>query len=208
MIYRGGSRVSNADCITAIRDEYFVTGHDDGVLSLWLRDKKRAVVSVSHAHGFCASAAGGGASASAGGASDHLARGIVSCASLGGSDLAATGSNDGYLRLWKVSTGEKASDRGLENIGKVPLFGYINDIAIGPKGRFCVAAVGQEPRLGRWDRVAGAKNRFAIVQLTDAVDETHDDDDDDDDDANGGESDGAKEDSSNDSDAESMSSSD
>lgn len=46
------------------------------------------------------------------------------------------------------------------------MIGYINDIAIGPKARFCVAAVGQEPRLGRWDRVPGAKNRVAIVQLS------------------------------------------
>lgn len=41
----------------------------------------------------------------------------------------------------------------------------MNDIAIGPQGKFCVAALGQEPRLGRWDRVPRAKNRFAIIQL-------------------------------------------
>ena len=65
-----------------------------------------------------------------------------------------------------MSTGERASDRKLDSIGKIPLIGYINDIAIGPKARFCFAAVGQEPRLGRWDRVPGAKNRVAIVQLS------------------------------------------
>lgn len=65
----------------------------------------------------------------------------------------------------QVSTGERSSDRGLEAIGNIPLFGYINDLAIGPKGRFCIAAVGQEPRLGRWDRIPLSKNRFAIVQL-------------------------------------------
>ena len=37
---------------------------------------------------------------------------------------------------------------------------------MGPGGKFCVAAVGQEHRLGRWDRVPRAKNRFAIIQLT------------------------------------------
>jgi len=149
MIYRGGSKVSNADCITAIKDDYFLTGHDDGVLSFWLKDKKRAIMTIPEAHGMHGS----------------LPRGIVSCASLGGSNFAATGSNDGYLRLWQVSTGDKAADRGLEAICKIPLFGYINDIAIGPKARFCVAAVGQEPRLGRWERIAKSKNRFAIIQL-------------------------------------------
>ena len=47
----------------------------------------------------------------------------------------------------------------------VPIHGHINSIAMGPGGKFCVAAVGQEPRLGRWDRVLRAKNRFAIIQL-------------------------------------------
>jgi hypothetical protein len=54
----------------------------------------------------------------------------------------------------------------LEPIGAVPLHGYINDIAIGPKAKFCVVALGQEPRLGRWNRVAKAKNRLAIVKLS------------------------------------------
>ena len=45
------------------------------------------------------------------------------------------------------------------------MHGHINSIAMGPGGKFCVAAIGQEPRLGRWDRVPRAKNRFAIVRL-------------------------------------------
>lgn len=47
----------------------------------------------------------------------------------------------------------------------VPIHGHINSIAMGPGGKFAVAAVGQEPRMGRWDRVPRAKNRFAIIQL-------------------------------------------
>ena len=45
------------------------------------------------------------------------------------------------------------------------MHGYINDIAIGPKAKFCAVAVGQEPRLGRWNVVGKAKNRVAIVKL-------------------------------------------
>jgi ribosomal RNA-processing protein 9 len=86
MIYRGGSKISNADCISAIKDDYFLTGHEDGVLSLWFKDKKRPIVSIPSVHGF----------------NRALPRGIASCASLGGSDFAATGSSDGFLRLWKV----------------------------------------------------------------------------------------------------------
>lgn len=62
----------------------------------------------------------------------------------------------------QVSTGEGA---GISPLESIPVHGHINDVAVGPEGRFCVAAVGQEPRLGRWDRVARAKNRFAIIRL-------------------------------------------
>jgi ribosomal RNA-processing protein 9 len=160
MIYRGGSKLSSADCISAIKDDWFLTGHDDGVLSLWLKDKKRPVCTIANAHGTY----------------KNLPRGIQCCSSLGGSDFTVTGSNDGYLRLWNVSTGETNEERSVKEIGKVPIHGYINDIAIGPKGRFCVAAIGQEPRLGRWDRVSRAKNRFAIIQLQTSENETKESD--------------------------------
>lgn len=86
MIYRGGAKISSADCISAIKDDYFLTGHDDGNLGFWLKDKKRAVLTIPEAHGM----------------NGALPRGINSIASLGGSDFAATGSSDGYLRLWEV----------------------------------------------------------------------------------------------------------
>ena len=62
-------------------------------------------------------------------------------------------------------TGDTKEERGIEEINRIPLHGFINDVAVGPKARFCVVAVGQEPRLGRWDRVSRAKNRFGIVRL-------------------------------------------
>lgn len=62
-------------------------------------------------------------------------------------------------------TGPTMEERGIESLSQIPLHGFINGISVGPKARFCVVAVGQEPRLGRWSRVAKAKNRFAIVKL-------------------------------------------
>ena len=53
----------------------------------------------------------------------------------------------------------------MEELKSIPLSGYLNGIAVGPKARFCVAACGQEPKLGRWHRVPKAKNRLAIVQM-------------------------------------------
>ena len=158
LIFRGGSKLSNADCIAAVKDDWFLTGHDDGALCLWNKDKKKAVASVTASHGYLPTNCAGESVAS-------VARGVVSCAALPGGDLAVTGSNDGFMRLWKVKTGESASERGIDTIGEIPIHGYVNDIEVGPKGRFCIAAIGQEPRLGRWDRVSCAKNRFAIITL-------------------------------------------
>ena len=64
----------------------------------------------------------------------------------------------------QVSTDEK--DPGIKPLDAIPIHGHINGVAVGPGGKFCVAAVGQEPRLGRWDRVSRAKNRFAVIQLS------------------------------------------
>jgi len=125
---------------------------------------------------------------------EGLGRGIVSVRSLYGSDVCATGSNDGYLRLWKVQTGSTNSERGLSPLeAKIPLDGYINSIAMGPKARFAVVAKGQEHRLGRWNPVQRAKNRLAIVKLytEQVVDDDEKDENNEKDEGKGPESDGA-----------------
>jgi len=149
LIFRGGAKVASADSVRIMKENWFLTGHEDGNLGLWMAEKKRAVVNIHQAHG----------------AVGNIGRGISAIGSLRGSDLAITGSCDGYIRLWKVVMGQTLKSRSLEPLDKIPMNGYVNGIAIGPKARFCVAAVGQEPRLGRWDRISGAKNRIAIVQL-------------------------------------------
>eukprot|EP00980_Cylindrotheca_fusiformis_P016200 scaffold4811_cov171-Cylindrotheca_fusiformis.AAC.8 len=149
LIFRGGAKVSAADCVRVMKDDWYLTGHDDGCLGLWMTDKKKAVKTIDQAHG----------------SEGCVGRGICSVSSLRGSDFAMTGSYDGYLRLWKVMMGSTLDTRGFEEISKVPLAGYVNGIAVGPRARFCVVASGQEPKLGRWNRVAKAKNRFGIIQL-------------------------------------------
>ena len=84
LIFRGGSKAFAADCISVAKDDWFVTGHEDGNISLWLTEKKKAVATVHAAHG-------------------PKSPMITCCDALKGSDLVATGSNDGYLRFWKVS---------------------------------------------------------------------------------------------------------
>ena len=84
LIYRGGSLVQPPDSLAVVKDNWFVTGHEDGLLSLWSTEKKKPAHLVQEAHG--------------------AGNGIASCNSVKGSDLLATGSKDGFVRFWKVGT--------------------------------------------------------------------------------------------------------
>ena len=149
MIYRGGGQMQPSECVSIIKDDWFLTGHEDGQLCLWSTDKKKPVVSSNQAHGANV---------------EGTNRSIVSVGALRRSDLAVSGSCDGFMRLWKIQMGAtKADKRDITECGQVPIHGYINDIAVGPDARFAVLAVGNEHRLGRWNPVARAKNRLAIV---------------------------------------------
>jgi ribosomal RNA-processing protein 9 len=87
---------------------------------------------------------------------------VASVAACAGSDLAASGSGDGCVRLWRVGEGEF----GIESRGGLPLRGYCNALALSRTGRFLLAGVGQEHRLGRWARDAGAKNGVMLHRLS------------------------------------------
>ncbi|XP_020551816.1 U3 snoRNP-associated protein-like EMB2271 isoform X2 [Sesamum indicum] len=77
------------------------------------------------------------------------------------SDLAASGAGNGCVRLWAIETESK----GLRPLFELSLVGFVNSLAFAKSGRFLIAGVGQEPRLGRWGRVAAAKNGVALHPL-------------------------------------------
>jgi ribosomal RNA-processing protein 9 len=170
LIFRGGAQVPAADTVTCLNEHWFLTGHENGLLCLWTMDKKRPMATIERTHGALVTNTDHNDDAAAA-MIPGSGRGVVSISSIKGSDVAATGSNDGYLRLWKVQTGRQASERGLERLSEIPVPGFINDICFSNpnhesgKKLFCVAAIGQEHRLGRWERVPRAKNRIAIIQL-------------------------------------------
>eukprot|EP00522_Entomoneis_paludosa_P016318 CAMPEP_0172444308 /NCGR_PEP_ID=MMETSP1065-20121228/4367_1 /TAXON_ID=265537 /ORGANISM="Amphiprora paludosa, Strain CCMP125" /LENGTH=518 /DNA_ID=CAMNT_0013194791 /DNA_START=16 /DNA_END=1572 /DNA_ORIENTATION=- len=153
MIYRGGSLLQPAESVSIVKDGWFLTGHEDGQLSLWSTEKKKPVFSLSETHGKTA---------------EDINRSVVSVAASKRSDLALTGSSDGYVRLWRIRTAaSKAEGRDILEIEqKIPIHGYVNSIAIGPQAKFALLAVGNEHRSGRWNPVKRAKNRLAMVDLS------------------------------------------
>ena len=89
LIFRGGARLYPAESLAVLTTLSFLTGHEqDGTLCLWNANRKKAVACIHGAH--------------------HLVGGqycgVSSLAACQQSDFAVSGSNDGYLRLWKVSS--------------------------------------------------------------------------------------------------------
>jgi ribosomal RNA-processing protein 9 len=227
LILRGQSGVS-IDCVAMINDQFFVTGSNDGALSLWDIGKKKPIFVVRGAHmndddddddddeeeeGEAndegddkvkgqgkEDGGGGGAKQSAAKwpstnpADSAEPRWISSVAAVRNGDVVASGSCDGFVRLWRCVLSATASDerRGLSILCKIEVPGFVNGLAFSKAGTRLLVGAGQEHRLGRWWRDATARNSVWIIDFHPPTrrgsdDDDDGDDDDDDDDEGGGE---------------------
>jgi ribosomal RNA-processing protein 9 len=178
LVYRGPK--ASLDCVQLLGEETFLSGGQDGALSLWKESQKKPIASVPAAHGYD-------------GSTMATPRWITSMASVKMSDFCVSGSFDGQLRLWSVDSEERA----VQQVGAVPMAGFVNaiDIQQTRTPSLLAAGLGREHRLGRWWNMpasTGAGNKVVIWRLPtggvnatldgDSSDDDEDDDDDDDDD--------------------------
>nr|BAK03709.1 predicted protein [Hordeum vulgare subsp. vulgare] len=158
------------ECCCFIDDKEYLSGSDDGSLELWSVMRKKPTHIIKNAHPALTPS-------SLDSADEKLPKenGICKPESLSsahswvsavaarkGSDLAASGAANGVVRLWTIQPDSK----GMQPLFDLPLDGFVNSLAIAKSGRFIVAGVGREPRLGKWGRVATAKNGVAIHRLS------------------------------------------
>jgi ribosomal RNA-processing protein 9 len=66
------------------------------------------------------------------------------------------------VRFWSAPP---AGVGKVEQVGTATAAGFVNGLAIAPSGRFALAALGTEPRMGRWDRQPDARNVLAVLPL-------------------------------------------
>jgi ribosomal RNA-processing protein 9 len=154
LVYRG--HTASIDCAKLINEQLYVSGSQDGSLALWQASKKKALIEMPAAHG--------GSSVTALGALPYT-------------DLFASGSSDGLLRLWQVSPAATGGGKGpkplpggarapiLQALPTVPIVGFLNAITFARSGQFTLVGVGQEHRLGRWQRIPEARNGVHLVKL-------------------------------------------
>ncbi|KZV62150.1 WD40 repeat-like protein [Peniophora sp. CONT] len=171
------------DRIAMIDEQTFLTGGDSGSICLWNMQKKKPVFTQAIAHGLHETQS----------ESEGLLkspRWITALATLRYSDLFASGSWEGDIRIWKLD----AKLKSFSLVSTIHAAGVINSLQLisTPKGWedsaqwsqrkppdaqprkksapptvLVVAGVGQETRLGRWITVKGdgARNQTLVFAL-------------------------------------------
>ncbi|XP_076176104.1 U3 small nuclear riboprotein factor 55K [Ptiloglossa arizonensis] len=145
LIFVGHS--GSIDTVKLINEENFFSCGDDGQLCVWSCLKKKPLCSILDAHGKDET--------------NNQPMWISSIATLLNTDLVASGSRNGIIRLWQCSD----SFRSLNPLFEIQLMGFINTLFFTPDGTQLIAGVGQEHRLGRWWRIPEAKNSIVIIPL-------------------------------------------
>lgn len=150
LVFRGDK--GSLDAIQLLTEDSFVTGGQDGSLCLWKDTQKKPIRIISAAHGMTA------------GCSNW----IGSIASVKMSNLLATGSNDGLVRLWSAS----AENRQVREVTSIKVDGFVNALAMSP--RLLVVGAGREPKLGRWWCEKGNKNKVHVIRFPRDLSKTSD----------------------------------
>ncbi|RYC55596.1 hypothetical protein CHU98_g10611 [Xylaria longipes] len=175
------------DRVAYIDESYFITGSDNGCISLWTLSKKKPLDTIVRAHGLedplAPSVASSEEHPSAKVVPPPQPRGITSLRALPYSDLILSGSTDGFIVLPDAmdTSNEDEEDNNAGEAGTTSaaaakpyqIKGVVNDIAIMSRGKTgdnetfsVVCAVGKEHRLGRWgSNIKGAKNGAVVFEL-------------------------------------------
>ncbi|KAL2867948.1 ribosomal RNA-processing protein RRP9 [Aspergillus lucknowensis] len=116
LIFRGGSsknsyQENNIDCVAPLPPTHFVTGSDNGSISLWSIHKKKPLHTIPHAHGLDplppldehSPEADRKTAESNARFLRRTPRWITALATVPGTDLVLSGSWDGWIRAWKIS---------------------------------------------------------------------------------------------------------
>lgn len=136
-MYNGNA--GSIDCVKLVNEEIFLSCGDNGSLNVWNVAKKKSIAERKLAHGKSPTG---------------VANWITSIATLVNTDLIASGSSDGFIRVWKL----EKSFREIKLKFEIPVTGFVNSLAFTSDGSHLIAGIGQEHRLGRWWRLKEGKN--------------------------------------------------
>lgn len=146
------------DRVAMIDEEMFVTGSDNGSISLWVIHKKKPIHTISLAHGLDPALALDETSAEVNPdptkAPQPQPRWITALATIPYSDVILSGSWDGHLRAWKVSDDRKK----IEVLGVVGAAGLPHGVAKTP-----LAAIAEDVSMEDTSAEAEAVGQTAVT---------------------------------------------
>lgn len=135
------------DTVKKIDSAHFVSGGDNGCVSVWGTLKKKPLCNVTNAHGIDSS--------------NSQPNWVSAVGALANSDLVVSGSWDGNLKFWRCTNNFKS----LLPLFNVPVKGFVNGLVFTNDGSRLIVAVANEHRFGRWHSVTGVKNSLHVIKL-------------------------------------------
>jgi len=135
------------DTVQKIDNTHFVTGSDNGGISIWGTLKKKPLCGVSNAHGT--------------NATNGQPNWVSAVGALANSDLVVSGSCDGTVKFWRCTNNFKS----LLPLFDIPVIGFVNGLMFTNDGTRLIVAIGNEHRFGRWHSVSGIKNSVHVIKL-------------------------------------------
>ncbi|CAB5389885.1 WD40 repeat-like protein [Rhizophagus irregularis] len=140
------------DVVEMIDEDNFLSGGNSGTISLWNIGIKKPIFVYRLAHGIESEG------------TIPLAYWITSLAIIKYSDLFVSGSWDGNIRLWKIANNFKS----FVPLTQITMIGFVNSLKFATvidEKVFLLAGIGQEHRLGRWQKIKKAKNGWRLIEL-------------------------------------------
>eukprot|EP00759_Apiculatamorpha_spiralis_P027729 PhF_6_TR30439/c0_g1_i1/m.44688/K14793/RRP9; ribosomal RNA-processing protein 9 len=165
-----GAQQEGIECVTNIRDDLYVVGTVNGTLAVYstLKSSVQATYPFSHSYGFIGDGTGFEQVVPPKVAEAPTAfngNAIWAMTKLGGPTLqnhvVVTGSCDGRIRFWKIGP----AGNSIHEIASVEVEGIVSGITSSMEGRVVVAAVGREPRRGRWHTWSSATNSLVLCKV-------------------------------------------
>ncbi|XP_045477128.1 U3 small nucleolar RNA-interacting protein 2 [Harmonia axyridis] len=146
LIYNG--HAGCIDIVKLINEENFISGGEDGKICIWSLMRKKPLFIIHDAHG-----------------KDPLNQEpnwISSIATLVNTDLFASGSFNGFVKLWKLTSNFKRA----ELLFDIPQVGYINSMAFTSNGDKLIVSTSRDHKFGRYTFLEGQKIKNCIKVIS------------------------------------------
>ncbi|XP_056644875.1 U3 small nucleolar RNA-interacting protein 2 [Diorhabda sublineata] len=143
LIFNG--HLGNIDNVKLINEDTFVSGGDDGQICIWSMTRKKPLCVINNAHGVDTNT--------------KQPFWISAIAALHNTDLIASGSHDGFIRLWKMENNFKNHSL----IKEIPVEGFVNCLQFTTDSKRLVVSVSKEHKYGRWTTIKSARNCLKIL---------------------------------------------